>query len=91
MKSAEKLFVGTLALSCAVSAGMAAWLVYRQHEDERAIQRFFDLQQRLAARATPIRAMSGPGETGYTCTGKNGFIYTAPTRSELGDVCSDRS
>ncbi|NKF95627.1 hypothetical protein GO290_02724 [Ralstonia solanacearum] len=86
-----KLYIAPLALLSVIIVALVGWLIYLQHQDERAAAYLRAHEQRLAARAKPIHAMPIQGETLYTCTSKNGWIYTAPTQSELRDLCDSHS
>ncbi|WP_426400899.1 hypothetical protein ACN9M1_26580 (plasmid) [Ralstonia sp. R-29] len=90
MTSHPKLRMVPLALVCVVIVAMIAWLIYQQRQDERAVANLHALEQRLAARTKPIHAMPFKGEGLYTCTSKNGWIYTAPTESELRRPCGSQ-
>ncbi|MFV8598603.1 hypothetical protein [Ralstonia pseudosolanacearum] len=76
-----------LALVSVAIIAMTDWLVHLQHQDERAAANLHALEQRLAARATPIHLARVAGQTLYSCTTKTGFIYTAPTEAEMRGLC----
>lgn len=78
-----------LALVCVTLALALGWPAYQHYESDRAMQQFFDLQQRLVADAVPIHATGTADLPQYSCTSKNGFIHTSPSRAELRDVCAD--
>ena len=87
MTSHPQLRLVPLALVSIAIIAMTGWLVYLQRQDERAVANLHALEQRLAARATPIHLARAAGQTFYTCTTKTGLIHTAPTQAELRDLC----
>ena len=90
MKSHPKLRAAPLLLTVSVIVGMVGWVMYQQRKDERAVQRFHELEHRLEAQATPIHASDGLGQQLYTCTSTTGFIYTAPTEANLRGLCESQ-
>jgi len=91
MDSHQKLRIAPVALLGVVSIAIVGWLIHLQCQGERAAAYVRAVLQRLAAGAKPIHAMPIQGETLYTCTNKNGWIYAAPTYTELCDVCESHS
>lgn len=87
MTSHPQLRLVPLALVSVVIIAMTGWLVYLQRQDERAEAKLHVLEQRLAARATPIPLTRVAEQTFYTCTTKTGFVYTAPMEAELRGLC----
>ncbi|MEW1781344.1 hypothetical protein AB0305_03990 [Arthrobacter sp. NPDC080086] len=91
LRTRSPVDMAAVALLSIIIVAMVGWLIYLQRQDERAATYVRALQQRLAARAKPIHAMSVQGETLYTCTTKTGWIYTAPTEAELRTLCGSQS
>lgn len=87
MKLSTAARYGAPALAFPALAVAIAGPVHQRHQEDRAAQRFQYLQQRLAARATPIRVAPEQGQLAYSCIAKNGFIVTAPAKSELSGFC----
>ncbi|ARU24607.1 butyryl-CoA dehydrogenase (plasmid) [Ralstonia solanacearum] len=83
--------MGPLAIASAIIAAMVSWLVYLQREDARAAEYVHALEQRLASHATRTQMTRVPGQVVYTCTARNGFIYTAPTEADLQGLCEGRT
>ncbi len=76
--------IGSAVLLVAVGVPLAAVI-----QDGNRINRFIDLQVHFARSHKPISLAHEDGGVGYTCTASSGFVYTAPTREDLRDVCSD--
>ncbi|WP_247394669.1 hypothetical protein [Ralstonia pseudosolanacearum] len=87
MKLSTAACYGAPALACTALAVTIAGPVYPRHQVDLSAQRFQDLQQRLAAHAMPIRAAHEHGQLVYSCIAMNGFIVTAPAKSELSGLC----
>jgi hypothetical protein len=76
--------VGSAVLLVAVGIPLSAAI-----KDTLAERRFMDLQTRLTMSRKPISVTQESGHIVYSCTPRNGFLYTSPSREELQDVCAD--
>ena len=90
MTSHPRLRPVPLALASVIIAAIVGWLIYLQRQNERAAAYVHTFEQRLGSRAQQILMKREAGQTVYTCTDRNGLVYTAPTEADLRGLCESQ-